>query len=279
MKKTKLVFSLVREQSVFMTVVISILTFLSVLALGIALSIGSGVVKWNDQWNKYATVQVMNPDNVKSVTKVLNDNSDKIESVKEISKNDMERMMQPWITSGAKIKDYLPTMYEIKIKNKSDVDYLREQISPRAKFLVHTSALKTTMSAGWKIVTITLFVLILILASIGICISYISQNIAMLHKHELEILNQVGANDNFIVRQMQIIVGKISMLAGFIGFITAIPFLYMIIATAQSARVGLMATLSLNGASLIALMLLPIIMVVFSVYITKKTTIKILSRN
>ena len=101
----------------------------------------------------------------------------------------------------------------------------------------------------------------------------------MLHKHELEILNQVGANDNFIVRQMQIIVGKISMLAGAIGFITAMPFLYMIIATAQSARVGLMATLSLSGVSLIALILLPIIMVVFSVYITKKTTIKILSKN
>ena len=52
MKKTNLVFSVVREQSVFMTVVVSVLTFLSVLALGIALSIGTGVIRWHKKLNQ-----------------------------------------------------------------------------------------------------------------------------------------------------------------------------------------------------------------------------------
>ena len=64
-KKTTLVFSLVKEQSRFMTTVISILTFLSVLAFGVALAIGGGVTHWNNQWEKYATVQVINLDNTK----------------------------------------------------------------------------------------------------------------------------------------------------------------------------------------------------------------------
>ena len=57
-KKTTLVFSLVKDQSIFMTVIISILSFLAIVSLGIALSIGSGVVRWNTQWDKYATIQI-----------------------------------------------------------------------------------------------------------------------------------------------------------------------------------------------------------------------------
>lgn len=279
MKKNTLVFSLVKEQSIFMTVVISVLTFLSVLALGIALSIGTGVLRWNNQWEKYATVQVINLDNTKVIKKIFESNSDKLESVNEISQSEMERMMKPWISSGAKLEKYLPQMFEIKLKNSSDMEFMRKEISSRAKFLTHNSSLKTSMNAGWKLVSITVFILALMLVSIGVCISYISRNIAMLHKHELEILNQVGATDKFIAHQMQIIVGKISTLASTIGFVLAIPIIFMILQTAHSARVGLLATLALSGIDWLILFILPIVIIVFSIYITKRTTLKILSQN
>ena len=96
MKKNTLVFSVVREQSIFMTVVISVLTFLSVLALGIALSIGTGVSRWNNQWEKYGTVQIVNSENATAVKKIFEENTKKIESVNEISKSEMERMMKSW---------------------------------------------------------------------------------------------------------------------------------------------------------------------------------------
>lgn len=277
MKKTALVFSVVREQSLFMTVVISVLTFLSVLAFGIALSIGTGVSRWNNQWDKYATVQITNLDNASAVKKIFTDNKDKIESVTEITKADMERMMAPWISSGAKLNNYLPQMFEIKMKNSADMAKIKEQIATKAKFLTHSSALQTSISAGWKLVSITMFVFILMLVSIGVCVSCISRNIAMLHKHELEILNQVGATDNFVAQQMQIIVAKISTVACSIGFIAALPIIGMILSTAHSARIGLLATLSLSVSDVTALCALPIVIVIFSVYITKKTTLKILS--
>ena len=190
MKKSALVFSIVRDQSVFMTVVISVLTFLSVLAFGIALSIGTGVMGWNTSWEKYATVQVSTTENTASVKKIFDENSDKIESVKEISKSEMERMMKSWISSGAKINNYLPQMFEIKLKNANDMKMMKEKISPKAKFLPHSAALQSSISAGWKLVSITVFVMLLMLISIGVCVSCISRNIAMLHQHELEILNQ-----------------------------------------------------------------------------------------
>lgn len=279
MKKNTLVFSLVREQSIFMTIVLSVLTFLSVLAFGIALSIGTGVIRWNNQWDKYAMIQIVNTDNTNSVKKILNENSDKIESVNEISKSQMEDMLKPWISNGARVNNYLPAMFEIKLKNTSDMEKLRQQIEPRAKFLTHSSALQTSMSAGWKLLSITMFVLILMLISIGVCVSYISRNIAMLHKHELEILNQIGATDKFIARQMQIIIAKISMRACLVGFVVAMPIIGLILSTAHAARVGLLATLSLSMGDIIALILLPVLIVIFSIHITKRTTLKILSNQ
>ena len=277
MKKNALVFSVVREQSVFMTVVISVLTFLSVLALGIALSIGTGVIRWNMGWEKYATVQIMTPDNTMSIKKIFEENANKIESVNEISKSEMERMMKSWVSSGAKISNYLPQMFEIKLKDAKDMKIIGEKIGGKAKFIPHSAALKNSVSAGWKLVSITVFVMLLMLVSIGVCVSCISRNIAMLHKHELEILNQVGATDNFIAKQMQIIVAKISALACLIGFIIAMPILELILSTAHSARVGLLATLTLSAIDVIILFALPIFIVMFSVYLTKKTTLKLLA--
>ena len=279
MKKTKLVFSLVREQSMFMTVVLSVLTFLSVLSLGIALAVGGGVIRWNNQWNKYATIQITNPDNTNYVKKVFEENAAKFDNIQEISKNEMEHLLQPWMSGGAKINNYLPIMFEVKLKKSSDMAFIKEKIAPRAKFLAHTSALKTSISAGWKLVSITTLILILMLVSIGVCVSCISRNIAMLHKHELEILNQVGATDKFIAKQMQIIVARISSVACLVGFVCATPIILMILSTAHSARVGLMSTLSLSTSDWIILMLLPIMIIMFSVYITKRTTFKILSEN
>ena len=277
MKKNALVFSVVREQSVFMTVVISVLTFLSVLALGIALSIGTGVIRWNMGWEKYATVQIITPDNTMSIKKIFEENANKIESVNEISKSEMERMMKSWVSGGAKISNYLPQMFEIKLKDAKDMKIIGEKIGGKAKFIPHSAALKNSVSAGWKLVSITVFVMLLMLVSIGVCVSCISRNIAMLHKHELEILNQVGATDNFIAKQMQIIVAKISALACLIGFIIAMPILELILSTAHSARVGLLATLTLSTIDVIILFALPIFIVMFSVYLTKKTTLKLLA--
>ena len=277
MKKNTLVFSIVREQSIFMTVVISVLTFLCVLAFGIALSIGTGVSRWNNQWEKYATVQIVNSEKAPAVKKIFEENANKIESINVISKSEMERMMKSWVSSGAKIVNYLPQMFEIKLKNAKDMDNLREKISQSAKFIPHSSALKNSISAGWKLVSITILVMLLMLASIGICVSCLSRNIAMLHKHELEILNQVGATDNFIAKQMQIIVAKIGTIACLIGFVIAMPILELILSTAHSAHVGLLATLTLSTVDVIALFCLPVFIVIFAVYLTKRTTLKLLA--
>ena len=278
MKKTT-VFSLVREQSMFMTAIMSLLTFLSVLALGIALSIGTGVMRWNSQWELFATVQVTNPENADKTKKIITDNSNKIQTINEISTEQMTDLMSPWISGGSVLKNYLPKMWEIEFKSTEDMKTVGEQLSKNARFLTHASALKSSTGAGWKMILMSSFILILTLGAIGVCISYIARNTAMLHRRELEILNQIGASDNFVAHQMQIIVAKISTTAAAIGFIAAVPVLLLIISTAHSARVGLMAMLGLSGTGWLTLFLLPVAIVAFSIWTTRRTTIKLLQNS
>lgn len=277
--KTPIVFSLVREQSIFMTAIMSLLTFLAVLALGIALSIGTGVMRWNAQWDLFATVQIMNSDNVNTTKKIIDSNRDKMESVTEISTQEMTELMRPWLSSNGALQNYLPKMYEIKFNSNADLKTVGEQIAKSARFLPHSDALKTSTSAGWKMIFIAGLVLALTLGAIGVCISYIAKNTALLHRRELEILNQIGARDMFVARQMQIIVAKICTVAGAAGFLAAVPVLLLILSAAHSARVGMMATLGLSGLGWGALFLMPIIIIIFAIWITKRTTLNILKNN
>jgi biopolymer transport protein ExbB/TolQ len=142
--KKPVVFSLVQDQSMFMTAIMSLLSFLSILALGIALAIGTGVVRWNNQWELFATVQVMDTKNSDTVKKILRDNADKITSSKQISDSEMTELMSPWLSSGTDtIQKYLPQMWEIEFKSKSDMKSVQEQIAKNARFLTHASALKS----------------------------------------------------------------------------------------------------------------------------------------
>lgn len=277
--KRPIVFSLLREQSLFMTVIITLLTFLSVLALGISLAIGTGVLRWNNQWERFATVQLMDLDKTESVKKVLEKNQNKIENVTEIDAAQMQNLMAPWVSGGSVLKNYLPKMWEVKFNTKSDLEDVGLELSKIARVLPHASALKTSTGAGWMMIFMSGFVLLLTLGAIGFCISYIARNTAMLHRRELEILNQIGASDGFVARQMQIIVGKISLIACATGYLSAVPVILLILSMARSARVGLMAMLGLSGMGWLLLTLLPIAIVIFSILMTRHTTINILKNS
>lgn len=277
--KKSVVFSLVREQSVFMTVIMALLTFLTVLALGIALAIGTGVVRWNSQWDLYATVQIMNTENTDAVKKILNDNNDKIASITEISTEQMRDLMRPWISGGGALENYLPKMYEIQFNTTNDLESVGPQIEKHARFLTHAHALSTSTSAGWKMIFIAGFVLILTLGAIGVCMWYIARNTAMLHKRELEILNQIGASDGYVARQMQIIIAKICIAACTAGFLVAAPVLMLILSAAHSARVGLMAMLDIAGGGWLLLVMMPVAIIVFAIWMTRRTTLNILKNN
>ena len=278
--KKPIVFSLFRDQSVFMTAIMGILTFLAVLSLGLSLAIGTGIINWNRQWSVHATVQVIDSKQTETIKKIFEKNQDKIDTMRQLNDDEMSKLMRPWLSGGKGVlSKYLPTMFEVKFKTESDMTTIGNLIGTNARFIPHSDALRPSISAGWKMVTILALLLGLIIVTIGTCVSFIARNTALLHKRELEILNQIGASDKFVTRQMQMIIAKICTTACGIGFIAACPLLLLILGVAHSARVGLMAMLEISGPGWIALLFVPFVIVLFAIAVTKKTTLKILNQE
>ncbi|MBO4672257.1 MAG: hypothetical protein J5608_01225 [Alphaproteobacteria bacterium] len=279
MKQKPVVFSLIKEQSTFMTAIMSVLTFLSVLTLGIALMIGTGAIRMNSQWDLYATIQTTDANDAPKIREVLAKNKNLIASTRELSTSQMTDLMSPWVSGGSALQKYMPQMWEVKFTSAQNLKTVQTQITPYARFLTHKSALETPIRAGWYLILISAMVLAVALGSITICITYIAHNTAILHKRELEILNQIGASDSFVAKQMQIIVARICTRATLYGFLLALPFLLLILSSAHSARVGLMAMVDLNAFGWLLLCLLPVFITVFATYITKHTTHRILKNS
>jgi cell division protein FtsX len=279
MKQKPVIFSLIKEQSTFMTAIMAVLTFLSVLTLGIALMIGTGTLRMNTSWDLYATIQTTDSNDAPKIREILAQNKNIIASTSEITNTKMMNLMSPWVSGGSALQKYLPQMWEVKFKTKSDLASVQKQITPYAKFMTHNSALTAPIRAGWYLIAICALVLAVALGAITVCVTYIAHNTAMLHKRELEILNQVGASDSFVAHQMQIIVARICTRATICGFLIALPFLFLILFASKSARVGLMAMVGLNTYGWIILVIVPILITIFATYITKHTTKKILKNS
>jgi uncharacterized protein with PQ loop repeat len=78
---------------------------------------------------------------------------------------------------------------------------------------------------------------------------------------------------------MQIIVTKICIVAGTVGFIVAAPVLLLVLSSAHAARVGLLAMLAINGGGWVCLAVLPVLIMIFAIWMTRRTTLKILQNE
>ncbi len=277
--KQPLVFSFVKEQSVFMTMLMSLMSFLAVISLGIALSIGGAVYKWSAQWEKMATVQIIKGGDVDAVKRIISDSRSDFEFARNVDESEMSRMLAPWLKNSNVLSDYLPTMFELKFKNKSGIEKFIPKIEQiqNTNFITHNSGMRNAIMSGYKIIAIAILILGIMMTALWISISYITRNITLIHRRELEILAQIGASDKFVVRQLQIIIGKISTMSVAIGFTAASLVLMFINTIASSARVGFMTMMGIGNFGWLALGSLGILIIIFAIIVTKRTTIKILT--
>ncbi|MCL2331752.1 MAG: hypothetical protein FWC61_04410 [Proteobacteria bacterium] len=272
------IFSIVREQSVFLTILMSVLSFLAVLCLGITISIGTAVTRMHGGWDRMASVQIMPGGDAGAVQKILDAEKSRLVSANVISDEEVSRLLRPWLGGGGVLKNYIPKMIELKFKDAGDVSAMSEKLAPlqNVRFLTHAEGMGNIINAGWEIMLIAALVMVLAFFAIAACVAYITRNITMVHKRELEIMNIIGAHDKFIARQLEFAVGRISAIAAVVGFSVAAIFLTLINAMAHDARAGLLAQMNIGAAGWGALLALSLFLVILSVVITRRTVMKVL---
>ena len=224
-----------------MILLMSLLTFLAVLGLGLAIALGTAVYKWNAQWRLMATVQVLPGGDWTGAQKVLESSRSDIATQIEISEQESARMLRPWLKDGEVLTQYIPKMMEVQFKSQSALSNAASSLGDiqGARFIRHTDGMRGAFAAGWKVIALSVLILFLVLGAIVACISYITRNITLIHQRELEILNQIGARDGFIAQQLMKTIAKICFAAAAIGFAFAAPALLLVTSIAHSIRVGM----------------------------------------
>ena len=110
-RRQPLVFSFVKEQVMFLTALIALLSFLTILALGITIGIGAGVNSWNSKWNTFATIQVLPNGDFQAVQKIVKN----AKHSNVIPDEEVAKMLRPWLGSGDILQKYMPKMIEVEV--------------------------------------------------------------------------------------------------------------------------------------------------------------------
>ncbi|MDR0967237.1 MAG: hypothetical protein LBL75_00155 [Rickettsiales bacterium] len=271
MIRRPIVFSVVRDQAIFLTSILALLSFLAILAFGITIGIGSGVAKWNARWDKFATIQVLpngNFDAAVSLAKTA-------KKMTIIPDSETADMLRPVLGSGDALQKHIPKMIEVEFRNKSEMQKMGAAANKleRTRFITYADGARNITRAGWQIMGISVLVMLMVLGAIGVCIMYITRNLIMIHHRELEILTQIGASDSFVANQMQRIVLRLSLVASGIGLVAAALMIMIIIAMAHGTRIGLMAQMYIPDWGWGMIVALPTLIIALTIWLAQRTTL------
>lgn len=254
------------------------LTFLAIASLGIILSISNAISRFNANLERTGIIQVMQGMSLDAAKKIINENKAHIADVKEIDKGESAKLLKNWLRSTDALSNYIPEMFQIQAKTTDDLDMLAKRAEASKLRFVYGKNASPDRGVGIRIMLIAGIIFAAVLGALAICIIHSVKNIIMLHKREIEILNQVGATTRYTARQIQRAMLGISAGAGAGGLLAGILLLLLVNGLSRTTHVGLLANMGMNPHDWILILILAIIMTLMTAFITHRATLKILAK-
>jgi cell division transport system permease protein len=254
------------------------LTFLAVSAGGVILSISNAVGRFNANLDRTGIIQVMRGMSADAAKKIINENKSHIASVKEVDKGESAKLLKNWLHSADALSSYIPEMFQIRAKTTAGLDIIAKRAEAEKLRFVYGRHASPDRGVGIRIMLIAGIIFAAVLGSLAVCIIHSVRNIIMLHKREIEILDQVGATPGYIARQIQTAMLGLSAGAGAAGLLAGGLLLLLANGLSGTARVGLLANMGLNPYDWLLLLILTTAMTATTAIITHRVTLKILAK-
>jgi cell division protein FtsX len=270
------VFSFVDDQRRFLCLLIGFMTFLIIASAGVALSISNAIGRFNADMDRSGII-IARAQDMGAAQKITDGAAQSIERAREIDSNDVEKLVGNWLSGGA-ARDYIPKMIQVQAKTPAALDAIAKRAAAAKLKFVHSKNAAPDRGIGIKIILISTFVFLAILAALIACIIHSVKNIVMIHRREIEILNQVGAMPKYIAGQMQRAMLGIGIRAAAIGLAAGWAMLLAIGGLSRGARVGLIANMGLDGADWLMTLILAAAVAILVVAVTRRAAIKILEK-
>ena len=222
----------------------------------------------------------------KKITEVINilKGTDGIVKVSLIPKVEVVKLLKPWLGSISQSQTLpLPRIIDIQIDrgliiSSEKINGLLNSISPDITVDDHSiwliGLVKTLQSAEIT----ALFILVLIILVIIGTVIFTTRTGMGIHKQTIEVLHFVGAHDDFIARQFAIRGLIVGLQGGLIGFLFAVPILYLFDHLLQNLEEGFLPKAEVNILVWFSIVLVVPIISSITMFTARRTVLKSLKK-
>ncbi|MBQ0822534.1 ABC transporter permease [Microvirga terrae] len=194
--------------------VIAILTFLAALCAGGAELVSASSAQWRSEIAREVTIQIR-PNPQRAIDQdvdravALARQAPGVEQAQAFSKEESERLLEPWLGTGLDFKDLpVPRLIVIKIKQDAKPDFgpLRQSLQrevPGASLDDHALWVSRLSTMANTIIGVGVFLVALVLVAAGLAVIFATRGAMAGNREVVEVLHFVGANDDFIAREFQ----------------------------------------------------------------------------
>ena len=274
----------------FLRVIIIVSVFLFAITLAGALGINTMFENTKKQVVTNFTVQMLPlPEYEESRKDLLNVVSflERYPNVKEVSvlsNNELNALLEPWLGNNVDIELLpIPKLIDVKIEKGVDFDYKElmiklSEISPQASINDHNLWLARLLRFINSLQMLAVTVLIMVALACIAAIVYAVRTGLNIHKEIIGILHIMGATDEYIAMNYVKQISLMSLGAGIIGIIIAVPAIMLVGNMAKEIEAGIFNAVTFGMENWLTVLVLPLIFTVFTALTSYITVIRTLRK-
>lgn len=279
----------------FLLLLIALMTFLALMALGCGMALGSLAGQWSSGLENKMTIEIpasrdgggLRSENelaeiVKRVQALLSKSPD-VAEYNVLSKEEIRALIDPWIGTEASLDNIpLPRLIALTMAsgNAHDVEDLQDDLHAVARNIhldTHEEWLSDVVKLTATLQFAAMIVVVIIVATTITAVAGAVRSRMAVHRADVELLHLMGASDTYISRQFQrhaLIMGLKGSLAGVLSSLLVIGVIFFFIGQAGSPALPAMA---LNTPFLLCLLLTPALACLIAGGTARLTVLHVLS--
>lgn len=273
----------------FLRVIVAVSVFLFAITLAGVLGINTMFENSKKQVVSNFTVQVLPlPDYEESRKDLLGVVSflERYPDVKEVtvlSDGELRALLEPWLGNNVDIELLpIPKLLDVKINNAKGFDFKElavrlSEISPQASINDHNLWLARLLKFINSLKMLAVTVLIMVAAAVMAAIVYAVKTGLNVHREIISILHIMGATDEYIAMNYVKQISQMTMVAGIIGTVLAVPAIMLVGSMAKGIEAGIFNTVTFSVENWLIILVMPMvstILTAFTAYVTVLRTLK-----
>lgn len=287
------------EGSGFLILLIALMTFLAVLALGASFVLGAMGKRWSSGLENKLTIEVpaesadephdgivISGENVKSLTLEIAEAVRRHPAVKSadiLSDKEIQDLISPWLGNDVSLADIpLPGLISVQLKVTTPetlkaLEKTAREVSPAARLDTHESWLNDLLRFTGAMQFAALVITLIIGATTFTAVAGAIRSRMAVHKDEVELLHLMGAKDDYITSQFQRHALTLTLQGSVVGLLGAGIVMVLIGLISGQTGGALIPDFRLNPAHVLMLFLLPIAACGISALTARLTVLRVLA--